>query len=113
MVSFQIQVSESKVRSKRDSEIVMSSILEIHLIANIRSPAKNPPIRFQTTAWVKHAVHVAGPQSAQAAPDGRGARRRGIETKVHDTALDGSEKAHWTAAGLDFGTEQRVQNAQT
>src|SRR3954452_3669919 len=88
----------------------MSSARKVDLIADIRSPAKDPPVRFQTAAGIQDTVNIAGSKSAESVRNRSSSRRRRIESEIDNAALHGSKEPHRAAARLNLGPEQRVQH---
>ena len=49
---------ESDVWSDGESQVVVRSIVEIHLIANISADADRTSEELNSSAWIENAIHI-------------------------------------------------------
>lgn len=103
---------KSDVRPEGDSEIVVSSIVEVDLISNIQAKPDWPQESLATTAGIQHAVHIVIAKALHAAAERGESSGTRIEPEVHESALDCEEEPHGAATCLHFRPEQSVQYAQ-
>src|SRR5262249_21456939 len=105
--------SELERWAERHAEVVMRSVVEIHLIANVESHADRSDVGLKAAAWIQNATDIVAPQSVEAAKES--AHRGGsvVETCVDKSAFEGQEGLNGMTSDVDPGSEFAVENAQS
>jgi hypothetical protein len=78
---------EPKHGPERDSQIVMSPVVEVHLVADVEPQSDRSEMPLQSTARIQNRAHIIGSQIAHAADKCAHRRRRTVDPEINESAL--------------------------
>src|ERR1700687_2976708 len=111
-VIFICNMLETNHRTERNTQVVMSSVVEIDFIANIETQPYWSKMCLKPAAWIENPVHVLCAQTGHRTCEGVKSCRPGIEAEVHETSFDGNKGTNCSVPCLDLRTKHSVQDPE-